>query len=212
MTMKRFHLKPLVLASSSPRRRELLASLGIRCRVAPSAFHEPVYIRGESPAIYVKKNAAAKVQTVATEFKRAFIVGADTVVVHRGSVLGKPRTLREAFDTIKRLSGTVHAVYTGLAILDTDDGTMRLGYEKTQVTFRELSEKEIKAYLAAINPLDKAGSYAIQGAGGLIVESIRGCYYNVIGLPLARLDALLLEFGVSLFDYMAVRRGSKGIV
>ncbi|MCX8043529.1 MAG: Maf family protein [Desulfobacterota bacterium] len=200
-------MKQLVLASASPRRREILRLLGVSFLATSWRGSELPYTRGQSFAGYVQKNAAAKALSVAQRFADALVVGADTVVVHRGAVLGKPRTMDEAFDFMRRLSGATHVVYTGIAIVDTVQGMLVQGYERTQVTFRRLSDTEIAAYLAVVNPLDKAGGYAIQGPGALIVERIAGCYYNVVGFPVARLDALLLEFGVSLFDYMHQRKG-----
>lgn len=205
--MKR-HKRQLVLASSSPRRKEILRRLGIDFVPAKGDVHEPEHRAGELPETYVLKNAAAKVQSVSHLFRKALIIGADTVVVHRGSVMGKPRSTREAFRYLKRLSGAEHEVYTGIAIYDTEAWRLEKGFEKTVVRFRQLSDREIRAYLSVIDPLDKAGGYAIQGPGALIVEGITGCYYNVVGFPVARLEEMLLRHGVSLFDYMRRDTGS----
>jgi len=195
-------MKKLVLASSSPRRRQMLNELGIRFSVVHTSADEPPHAKGDAPSAYVQKNAELKARTAARSFRDAFVIGADTVVVYRGLVLGKPLTLQDAFDYMHLLNGRTHAVYTGLCLVDTLDNSVLRAYEKTKVVFRKLTEDEIRLYLARINPLDKAGAYAIQGEGALIVEGITGCYYNVVGFPIARLEQMLLRKGVSLFTYM----------
>lgn len=195
-------MKKLVLASASPRRRHMLKELGVRFSSSPSSAEEPAHVKGEAPSAYVQKNAALKARASARMVKDAFVIGADTVVVYRGRVLGKPRNLEEAYAYMRLLNGRTHTVYTGLCIVDTSDNSALRGYEKTGVTFRKLTEHEIGRYLARINPLDKAGAYAIQGTGSLLVSGITGCYYNVVGFPIARLEQMLLAKGVSLFTYM----------
>ena len=195
-------MKELVLASASPRRTELLSQLGVAFTVCRSMFHEPVYRSGQSPAAYVRRNALGKAGRVAGRFSNALVVGADTIVVCNRRVLGKPRSYRQARTYLRVLSGTTHEVYTGVALVDTDEESAAADYAKTLVRFRDLTDDEIEAYLARIEPLDKAGAYAIQGQGSLIVASIRGCYYNVVGFPVAKLEQMLLKKGISLFDYM----------
>jgi septum formation protein len=200
-------MKTLMLASASPRRKQMLRELGVRFSVTHGSFDEPPHSKGEAPSLYVRKNAEGKARSAAHAVKNALMIGADTIVVYRGRVLGKPVTLKDAFDYLHLLNGRTHAVYTGLCVLDASDGTYLSDYEKTQVTFRKITESEISAYLGRINPMDKAGAYAIQGAGALIVESIAGCYYNVVGFPIAKLEQMLLKKGVSLFEYMKKSRG-----
>ena len=200
-------MKTLILASASPRRKQMLKELGVRFSVMPGSFDEPPHSKGEAPSVYVRKNAEGKARSAAHAVKNALMIGADTIVVYRGRVLGKPVTLKDAFDYLHLLNGRTHAVYTGLCVLDASDGSYLSDYEKTQVTFRKITESEISAYLGRINPMDKAGAYAIQGAGALIVESIAGCYYNVVGFPIAKLEQMLLKKGVSLFEYMKKSRG-----
>ena len=195
-------MKKLVLASASPRRKQMLAELGVRFSVAHSSADEPLHKKGEAPSAYVQKNAELKALAAARTLRNAFVIGADTVVVYRGRVLGKPRTMQDAFDYMHLLNGRTHAVYTGLCIVDSSDNSVLRAYEKTRVALRKLTDNEIRQYLARINPLDKAGAYAIQGEGALIVEGIAGCYYNVVGFPVARLEQMLLQKDVSLFDYM----------
>ena len=180
----------------------MLKELGVRFSVSAGLFSEPPHTKGESAWAYVRKNAEGKARSAARKLQNALIIGADTVVVYRGRVLGKPGSLQDAFDYLHQLNGKTHAVYTGLCIFDASDGSCLCGYEKTQVTFRKLTDAEISAYLGRINPMDKAGAYAIQGEGALIVKSIAGCYYNVMGFPIAKLEQMLLKKGASLFEYM----------
>lgn len=195
-------MKKLILASASPRRAHMLGRLGVRFSLAPPSAEEPPHRRGIPPSSYVRKNAELKARSSARGAGSALVIGADTVVVYRGRVLGKPRTLHEAFEFLHLLNGRSHAVYTGLCIVDTGDMSALRGYDKTIVTFRKLSDEEIRQYLARINPLDKAGAYAIQGHGALLVSAIAGCYYNVVGFPVALLEQMLVQKGASLFSYM----------
>jgi len=194
-------MKKLVLASRSPRRRQLLKTLGINFIAAESGFHEIDHADG-TPGQHVQDNALGKARAAAAPHKNALIIGADTVVVYRQRVLGKPKNMAEAIEYLQLLQGKTHAVYTGLGIIDTKENITVVDFEKTLVTMRSLNEREIRAYLSRIKPLDKAGAYAIQGAGAIIVEKISGCYYNVVGFPLAKLEEMLLRLKITLFDYM----------
>ena len=194
-------MKKLVLASRSPRRRQLLKTLGINFIAAKSGFHE-IDHADSTPGQHVQDNALGKARAAAAPHKNALIIGADTVVVYRQRVLGKPKNMAEAIEYLQLLQGKTHAVYTGLGIIDTKENITVVDFEKTLVTMRSLNEREIRAYLSRIKPLDKAGAYAIQGAGAIIVEKISGCYYNVVGFPLAKLEEMLLRLKITLFDYM----------
>ena len=194
-------MKKLVLASRSPRRRQLLKTLGVHFIAAESGFYEIDHADG-TPGQHVQDNALGKARAIAARYKNALIIGADTVVVYRQRVLGKPKNMAEAMEYLLLLQGKTHAVYTGLALIDTKENITVVDFEKTLVTMRSLNEKEIRAYLSRIKPLDKAGAYAIQGAGAIIVEKISGCYYNVVGFPLAKLEEMLLRLKITLFDYM----------
>lgn len=195
-------MKSLVLASASPRRRGMLQDLGVRFSCAPSGFHEPPYRGPSDPAAYVCANACGKARSVAESLPGAVVIGADTAVVCHRRVFGKPADGNEARAYLRYLSGKTHAVLTGLCLIDSDTGREISAYEKTLVRFRNLSGRDIEDYLTSIDPMDKAGAYAIQGAGALIVRSIQGCYYNVVGFPLARLETLLGQMGLSLYGYM----------
>ncbi len=201
----------LVLASTSPRRSALLRDMGIVFETIPSAFIEPDHADGRTPRTHVTSNARGKAMDVAARLKAGIVIGADTVVVLRGRVLGKPSSMNEARRYLDALNGQTHYVLSGICIADAAHGRVLAAAEKTRVTFRQLGSHEIERYLELINPLDKAGAYAIQGHGAIIVERIAGCYYNVMGLPLARLETMLMQWGCSLFDCMGpVSRGSTG--
>ena len=195
-------MQRLILASASPRRSAMLREMGIAFDTVPSSFIEPPHTNGMPPRRYVQANARGKALQAAAGLNGALVIGADTVVVHRGRVLGKPSSMDEALSFLRMLNGETHEVFSGVCLKDTDRGRMLVAAEKTRVTFRHLSTHEIERYLELINPLDKAGAYAIQAHGSIIVERISGCYYNVVGFPLARLENMLQQWGLSLFDYM----------
>lgn len=195
-------MKKLILASSSPRRSAMLREMGIAFATAPGSFVEPPHTGGLSARSYVKANARGKAMQAAEGLSDAIVIGCDTVVVLRGRVLGKPSSMDEALRFLRMLNGQTHEVFSGICLTDAGTGRMLVDAEKTRVTFRHLSAHEIERYLERINPLDKAGAYAIQAHGSIIVERIAGCYYNVVGFPLARLEKMLMQWRHSLFDYM----------
>ncbi len=191
MTLK----SKLLLASSSPRRAEILRNAGFDFAVVPAHVDE-TRRPNEHPADYVRRLAEEKARTVARQLAKdaasdsTLIIGADTVVVIDSEILGKPSSAANARETLRRLSGKTHEVYTGLTVLQ-GNGTVHTAVEKTRVTFEPLSHEEIEDYIASGEPFDKAGAYAIQGHGGKFIPRIEGCYFNVMGLPLARLYSLL---------------------
>lgn len=187
-------LKRLILASASPRRAQLLTQIGLRFLAVKSDFLETGICREED----VEKMALAKARRVAQGFPGQFVLGADTAVFCGGKVLGKPRDGNEAMEMLKSLSGQVHSVITGFALIK-DDREIT-GREKTFVRMRPLEDGEIAAYVSSGEPLDKAGAYGIQGRGAVFVEYLEGCYFNVVGLPLARLAAVLKEEGFPIWD------------
>jgi len=195
-------MQKIILASASPRRSAMLHEMGIVFDVVPSSFEEPPHTNEVSPNAYVQANARGKALQVSEGLHEGIVIGADTVVVHNGRVLGKPASMDEALHFLQMLNGDTHEVLSGVCIHNIHGGHMLVETEKTIVTFRKLNAHEIESYLQRINPLDKAGAYAIQGYGSLIVERITGCYYNVVGFPLARIETMLSQWGVSLFDYM----------
>lgn len=182
---------PLVLASQSPRRRALLTQLGLTFTVVPSP-HEELWPVGLSTDQAVKRLALDKAEAVAPEYRNALTLGADTVVVLDGSVLGKPADPHEAIRMLESLSGRTHTVYSGLALVHPVSERRVIDHVTTDVTFAPLSRNEIERYVAGGSPMDKAGAYGIQDDhGALFVEGIKGDYNNVVGLPLQRLYQLL---------------------
>ena len=186
----------LILASASPRRRELLTRLAIPFTVIPANIDESP-LPNELPRAYTMRVAHAKAQHIAQQFPAAVVLGADSVVVLDQQILGKPRDLADARHMLTRLSGRQHHVLTGVAVIHQAQHFVRLDVVSTLVHFRPLSPSDIEPYLATGEPLDKAGAYAIQGAGGAFVASWDGCYTNVVGLPLQRTAILLRAAGLS---------------
>jgi len=190
-------LPPLYLASASPRRRMLLSQLRLSFTVIPPRLEEEGYLGGE-PAGAVRLLALAKARSAAEGLEAGLVIGADTVVVLEEEVMGKPSGPEEAREMLRRLSGATHRVLTGVAVLNAADGEALVDHEETLVTFRRLRPEEIEAYVASGEPLDKAGAYGVQGLGAVLVRRIEGCYFNVVGLPLARLAEMLAHFGVTI--------------
>jgi nucleoside triphosphate pyrophosphatase len=187
----------LILASASPRRAEILRNAGFAFAVLSSAVDETP-IPGESPQELALRLATAKAQLVAARaVGPAIVIAADTVVVLEGTVLGKPRTTEDARQMLEKLSGRTHSVVTGVTLIRLPDAERRQFVEVTQVYFASISSEEILRYLSSGEPFDKAGAYAIQGIAGRHIPRIDGCYFNVVGLPLARLYRALLELGWS---------------
>ncbi|MBC7331955.1 MAG: septum formation inhibitor Maf [Synergistetes bacterium] len=188
----------IILASSSPRRRELLQMTGIDFDVFPPiGINEEDYV-STSPEDIVIELALKKAQNVAEKFlkegERALIIGVDTLVEIMGSILGKPSSKEEAFRMIEILQGKTHRVFSGVVVLETPSMRIESGYEVTKVSFLYLKREEIEAYINSGEWTDKAGAYAIQGKASLFVEKIEGCYFNVVGLPLSLLRKLLIKF------------------
>ncbi|NPA92939.1 MAG: septum formation protein Maf [Chloroflexi bacterium] len=198
----------ILLASQSPRRRELIKLLGLPVQAAAANVDETP-LPNEAPADYVRRLAATKAQALTHVLsggrseapdemgKLRWIVAADTAVVDRGEILGKPADEAEAEAMLRRLRGREHAVLTGVAVLDTLTGRMETTVERTAVFMRAFTDDEIAAYVASGDPLDKAGAYAIQNRAFAPVERIEGCYANVVGLPLCTLACMLRTLGAS---------------
>lgn len=189
--------RPIVLASASPRRRELMNMLTFSSfTVCPAAGPEKMPEHA-SPEDAVKALASQKAEEVASRCDPdALIIAADTVVVCDGRILGKPRDEEDAFRMLHLLSGRTHEVYTGLCLKDKDSCVTEA--ERTAVRFRMLSDSEIRRYIETGEPMDKAGAYGAQGRGALFVEHIEGDFFNVMGLPLCRLGKMLKEQGVNI--------------
>jgi septum formation protein len=185
----------LILASASERRAEILRDAGIPFAVLSSAVDETPY-PGENPHDLVRRLAAAKAKLVAARaVGPAIVIAADTIVTLEGRIFGKPRSSDDARHMLEKLSGRTHAVVTGVALIRLPDAERLTFVESTLVQFAALSEEEINRYLATGEPHDKAGAYGIQGRAGRYVPRIEGCYFNIVGLPLARLQHALTELG-----------------
>ncbi len=193
---------PVVLASASPRRRELLRLVGIDHTVIPADIDE-AHPPGEAPAVYAERLAREKAGAIGRD--DAVVIGSDTIVVVDGDVLGKPRDREQAVDMLRRLSGRAHIVMTGVAVAWR--GRMSSGVEEVGVTFRALSDDEIRRYVETGEPMDKAGAYGIQGFGATIVDSVHGDYFAVMGLPLNRLVRLCRALGLG-YDFGPLTAGA----
>lgn len=192
----------IVLASASPRRKELLERVGVRCHVAPSHIPEDA-LPGETPREHVLRLAVAKAAEVAArpEVPGRWFIGSDTVVVRDNVILGKPADAAEAEAMLSSLSGREHLVLTAFCVHDRQHDTTVREVVETRVRFKELTVQEIRGYIASGEPFDKAGSYAIQGLGVFMVQAINGSYTNVVGLPLCEIIAVLEGLGaVQLFS------------
>lgn len=186
----------IVLASASPRRAALLRQIGLEFDVIPSRIEEGVGVG--DPAEVAEALALSKAEDVAGVAGRAIVIGADTVVAVGGEILGKPIDCDDARRMLERLSGRVHSVVTGIAVIDAWAPRTVVDHEETRVWFKSLDPEEIDLYVESGEPLDKAGAYGIQGLGSVIVERIEGCYFNVVGLPLPRLSRILRTFGIDI--------------
>jgi septum formation protein len=187
----------LILASASPRRAEILAAAGISFDVHASKIDES-RLAGESPESLVERLARAKAETVSQEvlpIAPSIILGADTVVVVDNEILGKPGDAVTARQMLLKLRGRDHRVISGFALLRATDGKIRVGHETTHVWFSDMTDSEVDAYVATNEPLDKAGAYAIQGIAGHYIPRVEGCYFNVVGLPMARVWRALTDLG-----------------
>jgi septum formation protein len=185
----------LILASKSPRRRYLLKQAGLSFTVIPSRFDERA-VELSSPENYVKLLAEAKANQVADDYPESWVVGADTIVMINGTLLGKPGSRSEARRMLKRLSGETHQVFTGYCICCKAVKRSFSEVIKSDVTFKNLSDAEIEWYIRTEEPFDKAGAYAIQGLGTFLVKSINGSYTNVVGLPVCEVVEFLIKEGV----------------
>lgn len=184
----------VILASASPRRRELLSLILREFRVIPSDFNESLVPAELAPPEHVLYSSLMKARDVGASFSNSLVIGADTIVVIDEAILGKPSDSADAARMLKMLSGRTHYVYTGIAVVQ--GGAERAEVECTAVSLRELTDDIISRYISSGEPMDKAGAYAIQGRGAVLIKSISGCYPNVVGLPLYALSKLLAEFGV----------------
>jgi septum formation protein len=190
-------MKKIILASASPRRREILKKAGFKFRVDVSDYEEDLSLK-LAPHDLARFLSSEKAREVAVKHKDAVVIAADTFILFKKNILGKPHTKTEAKRMLSMLSNKTHSVITGFTVIDTATGKKISRSVETKVTFKKLAPKEIDSYIASGEPLDKAGAYAIQGLGALLVKKVDGDYLNVIGLPLAALADCLKKFGIDM--------------
>ena len=174
---------PFILASASPRRKELLRSVGLKLKIIPAHVDE-THINGESPQTHVRRLSSDKATVIADQHPKALVLGADTIVVIDGRILGKPKNKSQARAMLERLSNRQHIVFTGFTIVSAGSGISKTKVVRSAVRFKKISPEEMDWYVNCDEPYDKAGGYAVQGKGAYFIKAIRGSYTNVIGLPL----------------------------
>jgi len=186
---------PFILASASPRRREILAALGFAPRIEPGNIPEPEPGPGETAGAFTVRAARVKARAAAVRHRVGIIIGADTVVIVKGRFMGKPASPQEAGDMLRSLSGRWHEVVTGICLIDIAAGRSRSAWARSRVHFRRLSRQDIEWYVSTGEYRDKAGAYAIQGYASLFIDRIEGCYFNVVGFPVFTFARLCRRLG-----------------
>lgn len=181
----------IVLASASPRRKELLSNLNLNFKIMKSNIEEFVNDKDTPESVAMSLSFQKAIDIANKTSENDIVIGSDTIVVLDEKILGKPTNEKDAFDTLTQLSGKYHKVITGICVLRLSDNKKIVDYEVTKVKMREFSEPEIRRYIKTTEPMDKAGSYGIQGYGSLLVEKINGDYFNVVGLPVSKLGQIL---------------------
>jgi len=192
--------KKIILASTSPRRHFLAEKMGLDFEIVASKYEEDMTMK-MGPARLVKTLAYGKALDVAKKRKEGIVIGIDTIVVFKGKKLGKPKSKQEAYEALTGFSGKSQKVYSGIAIIDCKTGKEIIDYDVTKVKFRKMSDMEIRKYVATGEPMDAAGSYKIQELGSVFIEGVKGCYPNVMGLPVRKLTDGLKKMGVDLFEH-----------
>ncbi len=188
----------IILASASPRRKQLLSSVGLKFKTVPAHVNED-YLRGETPKQHVRRLAQSKAKIISEKYPDAWVLGADTIVVIDGQILGKPENKAQAKKMLQKLSGRTHKVYTAFTITRAASSISRTHVIQSAVSFKNISPDEIKWYISSKEPYDKAGGYAAQGKGASFIKSVRGSYTNVIGLPLCEVLEEFKTLGVISF-------------
>ncbi len=197
----------IILASASPRRKEILQKLGIPFKIEGNSYEENMSL-DLPPADLAIHLSRGKAETVASKHTNALVIGADTFIVFQGNLLGKPRSPEEAKQTLKKLSGQKVSIITGFTIINTMTDEVKSKVSEASVTLKDLTDEDINEYVASGDPLDKAGSFAIQTLGAILIEKIEGDFLNIMGLPLGDLTDTLKEMGISVWE---LRRNS-GVV
>ena len=189
----------IILASASPRRKEILENTNIKFDIISSSIEELI-LGGESPCQMVMRLAFEKGIDIASKYKSNLVISADTIVVLDDNVLGKPKDEEEARQMISNLSGRTHQVITGISLINLENNKKIIDYVVSNVKFKKLSKDDINDYIKTKESLDKAGAYGIQGYGAILVEEIQGDYFNIVGLPISKLsDLLKIHFNINLF-------------
>lgn len=189
--------RKIILASKSPRRIELLKSIGLKFKVKPSSFREIVDSKLK-PKQLVLKNACGKARAVAEKSPNSIVIGVDTIGVYKNHILEKPRDFQDAKRILKIINGTTHRVLSGFCVIDTTRNKEITAIEETKVTFTKMTNDEIEAYIKFGESMDKAAAFAVQGLGSLFIKKIDGCYFNVVGLPMFSLGKIFMELNYEL--------------
>ena len=194
-------MRSIILASASPRRQELLNNIGLKFEIIKSNFEENISDGNISPESLAQQLAYGKAKDVADGRNKGIVLGADTIVVFEDKIYGKPKDKQDATKMLESLSGKTHKVITGVALIDTEKQKTVLGHEVTKVTFNELTNQEIQAYVESGDCLGKAGAYGIQNKGAILINRIEGCYFNVVGLPINKVYQMLKELDEYVYTY-----------
>ena len=202
-------MKPIILASTSPRRKELLSMIGIKFKAVDSCYREDLNY-GLKPLALARYLSRGKAEKAAKKYKNHIIIAADTFVVSGQSLMGKPNSAAEARKMLKKISGAILYVVTGFTVTDTASGKTLSKSVKTKVYIKNLTDTEINNYVKTKEPLGKAGAFAIQGFGALIVKKIEGDFFNVMGLPLNALADTLKKFGIEIIGKRGTAKNSSG--
>ena len=190
----------IILASKSKARQKLLRQIGLKFEIAESRVKEEETLQRRCRCgDLVIRNALKKARDIASRLDSGVVIGADTVVLVGKKIIGKPKTMADAHNALKKLTRKPQWVYTGLAVIDIDKDKVYTDYEKTKVYMYPLSDRQIKNYFRKISPFDKAGSFDVQGPGSIFIDRIEGCFYNVVGLPLAKLAKIFRRIGIEIF-------------
>lgn len=195
-----WEINMLILASTSPRRREILDFFSVPYIQASPDFDEDSLPFQNDPAAFVKKLSLGKALSLTKTYPDSIILAADTLVYFEGEVLGKPKSLEHAVETLMRLQGNWHEVYSGITVVNPNHQVSDV--EVSRILFKDCTESEIRKYVEGIHTLDKAGAYAIQGAGNIMIERLEGCFYNTCGLPINALERSLKILGLSLWNFL----------
>ena len=195
------NIETIILASASPRRSELLTSIGLKIKIVPSDIDETLEV-AETPVQHVARLAQEKATFVAKDYPSSWIIGADTIVVLDNNIIGKPTDKAHAKSMLKSLSNKTHIVYTGFAIINLHNNMLHAEVVESAVTLRFITDDELNWYINTPEPYDKAGAYALQGKGAVFVKSISGSHSNIIGLPISEVTCALKAFGAINFTHM----------